>query len=136
MRIPRDNAPGEDAGRLEKIKDIGGTNVFSCYQCGNCSGTCPAADYMDLKPHQVIRLLQLGQTDEALQSNTMWFCAACIACSVRCPKGVDIAAIMEALRQILLRGKEDHIDLASVDRDLLARLPQIALINNLRKMTL
>jgi heterodisulfide reductase subunit C len=136
MQIPKIDERREDAGTVEKIADISGTNIFSCYQCGNCSGTCPAADYMDLKPHFVIRLLQLGQTREVLKSNTMWFCAACITCTVRCPKGVDIAAVMEALRQIVLRGKTDYVDLSSIDRDVRARLPQIALINNLRKTTL
>ena len=136
MNVPTGGFAAENNAAVEKIMDISGTNIFSCYQCGNCSGSCPAADHMDLKPHYAIRLLQLGQTEEILKSNTMWFCAACITCTVRCPKGVDIAAVMEALRQIVLRGKTDYVDLASVDRDMLARLPQIALINNLRKTTL
>ncbi len=130
------NLSNDNDERVNKIMEISNTNVFSCYQCGNCSGGCPAADYMDLKPHQTIRLIQLGQIEEILRSNTMWICAACITCSVRCPKGVDVAAVMEALRQVVLREKTDFTDLSSIDRKLLAELPQIAVVNNLRKLTL
>jgi heterodisulfide reductase subunit C len=120
---------------LESIREISGVDVYACYQCGNCSGSCPAAGFMDLKPHAVIRLLQLGQVENLLGANTMSVCAACLSCSVRCPKGIDVAAVMEALRHVLLRGKEDIVDLQTVDRRLLAELPQIAIVNNVRKMT-
>jgi heterodisulfide reductase subunit C len=121
---------------FERITELSNTNVFACYQCGNCSGGCPAADYMDIPPHQVIRLVQLGGIEEILESNTPWICAACITCSVRCPKGVDIAAVMEALRQLVLRKNVQRVDLNQIDRKDLSELPQIALINNFRKLTL
>lgn len=69
-----------------------------CYQCGKCSGGCPVADYMDIMPRQVMRLVQLGLTEEALKSKAIWLCAGCSTCSTRCPKGVDIAHEMETLR--------------------------------------
>jgi heterodisulfide reductase subunit C len=121
---------------VERIMELSNTNIFSCYQCGNCSGGCPAADYMDLLPHQVIRLIQLGRIEEILDSNTPWICAACITCSVRCPKGVDIAAVMEALRQLVLRKNLQRVDINKIDRKDLAELPQIALLNYFRKLTL
>jgi heterodisulfide reductase subunit C len=121
---------------VERIAELSNTNIFSCYQCGNCSGGCPAADYMDLLPHQVIRLIQLGHIEEILDSNTPWICAACITCSVRCPKGVDIAAVMEALRQLVLRKNLQRVDINKIDRKDLAELPQIALLNYFRKLTL
>ena len=121
---------------VKRITELSNTNIFSCYQCGNCSGGCPAADYMDLLPHQVIRLIQLGRVGEILESNTPWICAACITCSVRCPKGGDIAAVMEALRQLVLRQNVQRVDINRIDRELLSELPQIALVNNFRKLTL
>ena len=121
---------------VERIIELSNTNIFSCYQCGNCSGGCPSADYMDLQPHQVMRLIQLGRIGEILESNTVWICAACITCSVRCPKGVDIAAVMEALRQLVLRQNMQRVDINRIDKELLSELPQIALVNNFRKLTL
>jgi len=124
---------GED---VERIGELSNTNVFSCYQCGNCSGGCPAADYMELPPHGVIRLIQLGRIEEILATNTPWICAACINCSVHCPKGVDIAAVMEALRQLVLRKKPQRVDINRIDKKDLSELPQIALLNYFRKQTL
>ena len=119
-----------------RIAELSNTNVFACYQCGNCSAGCPAADYMDMPPHTVIRYIQLGMIEEILAGNTPWVCAACITCSVRCPKGVDIAAIMEALRQIDLRKNYQRVDINRLDKKELSVLHQIALVNNFRKLTL
>jgi heterodisulfide reductase subunit C len=87
---------------------------------------------MDRLPSQVIRLAQLG-VEDVLASNTPWICAACLMCQARCPKGVDIPRIMEALRQIALR--RDHVQLVAtqIDPDLLATAPQMAVVGALRK---
>ncbi len=58
-----------------------------------------------MQPNQVIRLLQLGLVDDALRSKTIWLCASCETCTTRCPREVDLAAIMDALRNIALREK-------------------------------
>lgn len=119
----------------EKLKEISGVNVYSCYQCGNCSASCPAVEFMDIPPHHVIRLAQFGFIDEILKENTPWICAACITCTVKCPRGVDIAKIMEALRQLVLRKKVDYVKINEIDAILREKLPQLALISNFRKFT-
>lgn len=111
---------------------MSGENVFACYQCGMCSSGCPYADDMDRLPSQVIRDLQLGD-ETLLHSNAMWVCASCLACEVRCPKGVDLAKLMEALRQIHLRKEIDRISLDGLSKDQIRQLPQIALVASLRK---
>ena len=73
-------------------------NARKCYQCGKCTAGCPIAEYMDLAPNKIMHLVQLGLVDEALKSNSIWLCATCSTCSVRCPKGLDIAHEMESLR--------------------------------------
>ncbi len=120
---------------LNKFETISGENIFNCYQCGCCSAACPVASDMDLLPNQVMRYIQMGLTDEVLSSNTMWICATCYSCQARCPRGIDIAKVMEALRQIKLRSREDWIIIDKIDTDELGKLPVIALISNLRKMT-
>jgi heterodisulfide reductase subunit B len=81
----------------QEIKQGSGENVFLCYQCKKCTAGCPVAAYFDLKPHQVMRACQFGQSDLVLNSRTISICAACETCSTRCPQGIDIARIMDEL---------------------------------------
>lgn len=85
---------------MKLVQEHSGQDVKECYQCGKCSAGCPIAAYMDLQPNQVIRLLQLGLVDDALRSRTIWLCASCETCTTRCPREVDLAAIMDALRNL------------------------------------
>jgi heterodisulfide reductase subunit C2 len=112
-----------------RVEDLSGQNPYDCYQCGKCSAGCLFADHMDALPNQIIRLVQLGDAS-VLDLEAPWVCAACLACQVRCPKGVDIARTMEALRQLALRRGERSAAL-HLDRG----HPQIALIGAFRKLT-
>jgi len=73
--------------------------VTDCYQCGKCSAGCPLTFTMDLLPHEIIRLAGLGQTEKVLQASTIWVCSACETCTTRCPNGIDIAGVMDYLKE-------------------------------------
>ena len=120
---------------VSKISDISGQNLLLCYQCGKCSAGCPSASEMDLLPNQVIRFAQLGLIDELLSCKSIWVCASCLTCNTRCPRGVNIAEIMEALRLILLRKNIDHLKMSNLTEENLSELPPIALVSNFRKNT-
>jgi len=90
---------------------------------------------MDLLPNQVMRAVQLGLEEDIDNSRTAWLCASCLACTVRCPKGIDIAAVMEALRQVSLRRNIDFVDLTEMEPATIGELPQIALVSGFRKLT-
>jgi len=73
--------------------------VFSCVQCGRCSSGCPVAFESVHTPRKVIRFLQMGLLEEAGKSPFLWLCAMCQACTVRCPRRVEVAEIMLGLRR-------------------------------------
>lgn len=117
------------------VEEKSGQIIFKCYQCGKCSAGCPVSGYMDYLPNQIIRLLQMGETEAILSSKTIWYCASCFICDTRCPKGIDISKIMEAIRSYLLRKGIDHTDVYKIDESLLEEIPQQALVANLKKST-
>jgi heterodisulfide reductase subunit C len=120
---------------VAKVEELSGQNLLVCYQCGKCSAGCPAVHDMDILPNQIIRFAQLGLEEELLGSKAIWVCASCMTCNVRCPKGINIAEIIEALRQILLRQRKDHVEVEKLDACKRGDVPPIALISNFRKFT-
>jgi heterodisulfide reductase subunit B len=92
-----------DSGLAERIQEELGQNVYLCYQCIKCSSGCPVAEFFDWQPNQIMRAVQLGQEDIALESETPWLCAACQTCTTRCPQELDIAGIMDFLTREALK---------------------------------
>ena len=120
---------------VDKVQELSGQNLLACYQCGKCSAGCPAVSQMDILPNQIIRFAQLGLKDELLASKAIWICASCMTCNARCPKGINIAEVIEALRQILLRKREDHLKVKKLSDKEKEDIPPIALISSMRKYT-
>jgi len=117
---------------VQQVEEISGQDLLACNQCGKCSAGCPIVATMDILPSQVIRMAQLG-IEDVLESNTIWICASCLTCVARCPKGVDLPRLMEAMRQIALRKGVAKLDLTALPPDLLQELPQLAIIGGCRK---
>ncbi|MDP4281676.1 MAG: 4Fe-4S dicluster domain-containing protein [Bacteroidota bacterium] len=93
---------------LEAVNKKSGANVLNCYQCGKCVSTCPVSSYMDYPPRVIMQMIKLGMKEEALKANSMWFCLTCSACSGRCPREIDIPAVMEAIRHIAI--EENYVN--------------------------
>lgn len=86
-----------------EVERWGGENVSACFQCEKCTNGCPLYAWMDIAPHRMMRYIQLGLKEQALRSNTIWVCASCETCTARCPNDIDIAHVMDTLRQISQR---------------------------------
>ena len=87
----------------KRIEELSGQKISACFQCQKCTNGCPVTFAMDIVPHKVIRLLHLGLVNEVLHSDTIWVCASCETCTTRCPNDIDIARIMDTLRQMSQR---------------------------------
>ncbi len=83
---------------MESVKQAG-VDVSACYQCKKCTNGCPMTFAMDIYPDQVIRLVQMGQRDRVLSCDTIWVCSSCETCTTRCPNEVDIARVMDYLKE-------------------------------------
>jgi heterodisulfide reductase subunit C2 len=88
---------------LSEIVEASGETPQACYQCQKCSAGCPVAYAMDILPNQILRHIQYDHREKVLTSKTIWICASCYTCSVRCPNNIDIAKIMDTLRNIAIR---------------------------------
>jgi len=120
---------------VSKVEELSGQKLLACYQCGKCSAGCPSISQMDLLPNQVIRYAQIGLKDELLASKSIWICASCMTCDVRCPKGINVAEVLEAIRLILLRQRKDHVEVEQLSDAEKSDVPPIALIGSMRKFT-
>ncbi len=89
-------------------------NLMACLQCQKCTSGCPVAALADLKPHEVVRMVQFGQRDELLGSKMLWQCTSCQTCATRCPQQVSVAAINDGLRRLSLAAKADSKSAAPV----------------------
>ncbi|MDZ4165546.1 MAG: 4Fe-4S dicluster domain-containing protein [Smithellaceae bacterium] len=88
---------------LEKVNGrIKGVPIQRCYHCRKCTAGCPLATTMEYNPNRVIRMIQAGREKEVLESSTIWLCVSCETCITRCPNEVDIARMMDVLREIAL----------------------------------
>lgn len=88
---------------LEEVNEkINGVPIQRCYHCRKCTAGCPVAYAMEHNPNKVIKMIQQGRKNEVLNSSTIWMCVSCETCITRCPNQVDIARMMDALRQMAI----------------------------------
>ncbi|TFG42286.1 MAG: hypothetical protein E4H48_04820 [Syntrophobacterales bacterium] len=86
---------------LESIHQLpDGKKIDQCIQCGTCSASCPTAEAMEYSPREIIAALRAGMLDRVLKSNTVWFCASCYMCAVRCPAGIPFTDVMYELKRL------------------------------------
>jgi heterodisulfide reductase subunit C len=130
----KDSALPQVTTRSDPVHLPNSIHLADCYQCGKCTAGCPVATHMDVAPNQVVRLAQLGEWDRALRSRAIWECVGCQTCSSRCPKNVDCAGVMDALREeSLARGDvaDEAFQVAAFQRIFLENIRRYGRLNEL-----
>ena len=116
----------------EEVRSISREDAELCILCGRCTAACPFADKMDIKPHQIVHMVRINDWS-VVDSKAIWYCVSCLYCTYVCPRKIDVAAIIEALRLMNLRKRKDAIELRGLKE--LKILPTIALVGAGRKYT-
>ncbi|MDY3303923.1 MAG: 4Fe-4S dicluster domain-containing protein [Clostridia bacterium] len=120
--------------KKEQILRMSGVNPRKCMRCGKCSGTCPSYDEMEYHPHEFVYMVENGDIETLAKSQSIYKCLSCFACVDRCPRGVEPAKLVEALRQSVIREKGANHMTANDIPDLLDdEIPQQAIMSALRK---
>ena len=118
----------------EQILRTSGVNPLRCMRCGKCSGTCPSYDEMEYHPHQFVYMVETGDIEPLLASNSIYKCLTCFACVDRCPRNVEPAKLVEALRLMVIRRQgANHLTPDDIPAQLDDDIPQQALVSALRK---
>lgn len=120
----------------EEIVLRSGVNPKKCMKCGKCSATCPAYDEMEYHPHQFVNMVDTGDIEPLLASESLYKCLTCFACVERCPRGVEPAKLIEAVRLSKIRKQgENHLTPNDIPALLDDETPQQLLMSAFRKYT-
>ena len=119
-----------------EIIRISGVNPRKCMRCGKCSGTCPAYDEMEYHPHQFVYMVENGDIERLMESKSIYKCLTCFACVDRCPRGVQPAKLVEAIRLAVVRQQDNnHLKPQDIPAIIDDDIPQQALVTAFRKYT-
>ena len=118
----------------EQVLLMSGVDVRKCMACGKCSGACPSYNEMEYHPHQFVSMVKKGNIEPLMKSESVYKCLTCYACIERCPRGVEPAKLIEAIRLLAVRPQgENHIKADDIPSLLDPELPQQAIVTAFRK---
>ena len=113
---------------------ISGVNPKKCMKCGKCTATCPSFDEMEYHPHQFVYMVESGDIEPLLESESLFKCLSCFACVERCPRGVEPARLVEAVKLSVIRQKNNnHLKADDIAKYLDSDMPQQAIVSAFRK---
>ena len=120
--------------RKEQVLRMSGVNVLKCMRCGKCSGTCPSYEEMEYHPHQFVYMVETGHIEALMKSPSVYQCLSCFACVDRCPRGVEPAKLIEAIRLMAIREKgANHMTADDIPGRIDGETPGQAIMSALRK---
>ena len=120
--------------KTEQVLRSSGVDVRKCMRCGKCTATCPAFDEMEYHPHQFVYMVEKGEIEKLAQSPSIYKCLSCFACVDRCPRGVEPAKLVEAVRLTVIREQgKNHFKADDIPAILDEDMPQQLFVTALRK---
>ncbi len=120
----------------EEILRASGVNPKKCMRCGKCSATCPAYDEMEYHPHQFVNMVETGDIEPLINSESLYKCLSCFACIDRCPRSVEPAKLVEAVRLAVVRKQgANHLTANDIPELLDDETPQQLIVSAFRKYT-
>ena len=120
--------------RREQVLRMSGVNPLKCMRCGKCSGTCPSYGEMEYHPHQFVYMVETGDLETLMKSESVYKCLSCFACVDRCPRGVEPAKLIEAVRLLAIREKgANHMTADDIPALLDDDMTQQAIVSAMRK---
>ena len=118
----------------EQVLRTSGVNVLKCMRCGKCSATCPSYDEMEYHPHQFVYMVEKGEIEKLMASPSIYKCLSCFAYIERCPRDVEPAKLVEAIRLMVIRQQgQNHLKPNQIPGMLDEELPQQAIVTAFRK---
>ena len=118
----------------EDIIRASGVNPKKCMKCGKCTATCPSFDEMEYHPHQFVYMVGSGDIEPLLESESLYKCLSCFACVDRCPRGVEPAKLVEAVKLSVIRQKDSNrLKADDIAKYLDEDIPQQAIVSAFRK---
>ena len=121
---------------VENIKRISGVDTRKCMRCGKCTATCPSYAEMEYHPHQFVYFLETDRVDRLLSSDYIYKCLTCFACVERCPRMVEPAKLIEAVRLTVIRKQgANYLTPDGLKENLTDEMPQQAIVSAFRKFT-
>ena len=119
---------------IAEILRMSGVNVRKCMRCGKCTATCPSYDDMEYHPHQFVYMVENGEIEALMNSESIYKCLACFACIERCPRQVEPAKLVEAVRLMAIRKQgSNHLRPEAIPAKLDEEMPQQAIVAAFRK---
>ena len=120
--------------QTEQVLRCAGVDVRKCMRCGKCTATCPAFDGMEYHPHQFVYMVEKGQIERLAASPSIYKCLSCFACVDRCPRGVEPAKLVEAVRLAVIRKQgQNHMKPEAIPTMLDEDMPQQLFVSAMRK---
>lgn len=123
---------------IQKYKDYilmtSGVNTKKCMVCGKCSGTCPNYDAMEYHPHEFVQMVENGELEPLFKTKSIYTCLSCFACLERCPRQVEPAKLIDAVRTVVERERGPlHLDPVDVPQFIDDDTPQQLVMSAFRK---
>ncbi len=96
----------DDFELSKKALEISGSNPLKCMKCGKCAAFCPSDD-MEYYPHRFVDLILKNRIGELSSSKSIYKCLSCLMCAEVCPRGVNPVNLIESVRNLKIRQKNE-----------------------------